>query len=355
MISKGGTDFSKSTIMEKNTEPDLARDKVKDGQLGEGGFFPIFLSNLRTETVCDFDLYLQTDPKHQPVLYREKSLVFTETVKERLKENLVSRLLVPSNQTKAYYRYIEVNLTSILQDTQVAVEEKSELLYVSSMNMVKDVLADPRSGEVLPRTKSMVENSVAFLFHQENALQNLMRVSSYDYYTYTHSVNVGVFSIMLAKHLFKGSDAHNMHELGAGFFLHDIGKVRIAPDIINKPGKLTDEEMTIVRSHPYQGYKILKETNQLTEECMIIVMQHHEREDGSGYPRRLKRHEIHPYGRICCIADVYDALTAERSYKQKLTTFEALKLMKEQLLNHFQQEMFEKFVLLFTQQNGSVR
>jgi HD-GYP domain-containing protein (c-di-GMP phosphodiesterase class II) len=82
---------------------------------------------------------------------------------------------------------------------------------------------------------------------------------------------------------------------------------------------------------------------------MFIVMQHHEREDGTGYPRMLKGEQIHTYGRICCIADVYDALTAERSYKQRLNTFEALKLMKDQLLNHFHRELFEKFVLLFTQ------
>ena len=112
--------------------------------------------------------------------------------------------------------------------------------------------------------------------------------------------------------------------------------------------KVTDDEMTTIRTHPFQGYKILKETNQLTEECMVIVMQHHEREDGSGYPRKLKGDEIHTYGRICCIADVYDALTAQRSYQEPRTTFDALKLMKEKLLNHFQQDMFEKFVMLFT-------
>jgi HD-GYP domain-containing protein (c-di-GMP phosphodiesterase class II) len=182
--------------------------------------------------------------------------------------------------------------------------------------------------------------------------KELLKITSYDYYTYTHSVNVGVFSVLLAKHLFKGSDAHNMHELGAGFFLHDIGKVRIDPAIINKPGKVTDEEMEKIRTHPYQGFKILSETNQLTKECKVIVMQHHERADGSGYPRQLKEEDIHAYGRICCIADVYDALTAERSYKQKLNTFDALKLMKEKLLNHFQQDMFEKFVLLFTDRSG---
>jgi HD-GYP domain-containing protein (c-di-GMP phosphodiesterase class II) len=138
-----------------------------------------------------------------------------------------------------------------------------------------------------------------------------------------------------------------MHELAAGFFLHDIGKVRVDPSIINKPGRLTDEEMKQMRTHAYAGYEILSETKQLSEESKIIVLQHHERFDGTGYPFSLKGDEIHMYGRICSIADVYDALTSERSYKQKLGTFEALKVMKKEMINHFQKELFENFVLLF--------
>jgi len=152
---------------------------------------------------------------------------------------------------------------------------------------------------------------------------------------------------MLAKELFKKSDAHDMHELGAAFFLHDIGKVRVDPAITKKPGKLTEQEMIQMRTHAAVGYDILSEAKNITEECKIIVTQHHEREDGTGYPLGLKGGEIHTYGRICCIADVFDALTAERTYKQRLNTFYALKLMKKKMLNHFQREMFEKFVLLF--------
>ena len=133
-----------------------------------------------------------------------------------------------------------------------------------------------------------------------------------------------------------------------GFSLHDIGKVRIRPGIINKRGKLTDAKMAVMRTPPDQGYTILSVTKQLTEDCRIIVGQHHERQDGSGYPQKLKGDEIHAYGRICSIADVYDALTSEPSYQKKLDTFSALKLMKEQLLDHFHQDIFEKFVLLFT-------
>ncbi len=108
----------------------------------------------------------------------------------------------------------------------------------------------------------------------------------------------------------------DMYELGAGFFLHDIGKVKISVDIINKPGRLTDQEMDIMREHPNESSKILIAADQLTSQAKVIVMQHHERADSSGYPLGLTGFDIHPYASICCLADVYDALTGKRSYKE---------------------------------------
>ena len=98
---------------------------------------------------------------------------------------------------------------------------------------------------------------------------HLLRITSHDFYTFTHSVNVGFFGILLTKHFFKDSYAHNMHELGAGYFLHDLGKIRIDPSIINKPGKLTEEEMQEMMTHPNKSYKMLKESNQLSQECAV--------------------------------------------------------------------------------------
>ena len=224
--------------------------------------------------------------------------------------------------------------------------EKTGEVELYLLKKIVSAVEDPKAENVGEAKKGIAEVVDLIVADDETAF-HLLRISSHDFYTYTHSVNVGVLSILLSKALFKKSDAHDMHELGAGFFLHDIGKVRVDPAIINKPGRLTEDEMKIMRTHPYQSYKILSETNHLTEECKIIALQHHEREDGKGYPRRLKGDEIHVYGRIGCISDVYDALTAERSYKPKLTPFEALKIMKEEMIEHFHKDVFEKFVLLF--------
>ena len=227
-------------------------------------------------------------------------------------------------------------------------EKKSWLVYEHALQLMTRLFEDPKAGNIREAKKAIAEIADLILSDDATAGQ-LLKIMSNDFFISTHSVNVGIFSLLLSKALFKGSDAHDMLELGAGFFLHDIGKVRIDPDILYKPGKLTDGEMTIMRTHPYLGQKLLSDANQLTDECNTIVMQHHERENGTGYPHGLKGDEIHAYGRICSIADVYDAITAERPYRLRLDSFHALKIMRDEFLNHFHPEIFEKFVLLFAE------
>ncbi|MCG6551731.1 MAG: DUF3391 domain-containing protein [Candidatus Magnetominusculus sp. LBB02] len=237
-------------------------------------------------------------------------------------------------------------LKEAIEDTKMPKEAKAKRVYESSLQLMGKMLESP-TAENIKVSKQGIAGLVDMILREPETSGYLLHITSHDFYTYTHSVNVGILSIMVSKEIFKNSDAHDMHELGAGFFLHDIGKTKVPPEIINKPGRLTDDEMFKMRTHPYQGYKILEMANELSEESKIIVMQHHEREDGTGYPRRLKKGEIHPYGKIGCISDIFDAITAERSYKQGLSPFDALTLMKEQMLNHFEAEIFKSFVLLF--------
>lgn len=237
------------------------------------------------------------------------------------------------------------SLREALDDKTLPPEEKSKAVYTRSSDMIKDLLVRPTAKNIA-ETKQAIGGVVDMILSDQETSQYLNRITTHDFYTYTHSVNVGFFAICLARTLFQASDNHDMHELGAGFFLHDLGKVSIPPEIINKPGRLSDEEMTEVRKHPSAGFKILREARQLTEESKTIVLQHHERVDGLGYPKKLRGNDIHIYGRICSIADVYDALTSDRPYRKRMTPFEALQLMKDEMINHFQKELFEKFVLM---------
>jgi HD-GYP domain-containing protein (c-di-GMP phosphodiesterase class II) len=236
-------------------------------------------------------------------------------------------------------------LLDALHDKNRAPKERSEAVYNYSRELMSRLLESP-TAENLKASKKVIGSITDLILSNDQIGSSLLRISHHDFYTYTHSVNVGVTSIMLAKALFGNTDAHDMHELGAGFFLHDLGKVYIRSEVINKPGRLTDMEMRHMRTHPYKGYKILEKSGQLSEESRIIILQHHERADGRGYPKQLYNPDIHLYGKICCITDVFDALTAERSYKHAMTPFEALTLMKEQMSDHFDKKLFTAFVNL---------
>jgi HD-GYP domain-containing protein (c-di-GMP phosphodiesterase class II) len=238
------------------------------------------------------------------------------------------------------------NLVLAIEDKSLDSKTKARAVYENSLSLMTRILESP-TAENITASKGAIKSVTDLILRDDETAHNMLLITSHDFYTYTHSINVGIYSIMLAKELFLHSDDHDLEELGAGFFLHDLGKVNVDPAIINKPGRLTDDEMNQMRTHPYQGYKILKAADELSEECEYIVLQHHERYDGKGYPKRLKGEEIHIYGRICCLADVFDALTAERSYKESMSKFDALKLMRDEMQNFFSKDLLEPFILLF--------
>ncbi len=221
-------------------------------------------------------------------------------------------------------------------------EKKAKIVYWSSLEIMSKFFDDPRV-EKIAQVKSGFVPVVDAIFSDDMAL-DMVKLLRHDYYTYTHSVNVGILSILLAKAFLKDPAGHNMRELGAGFFLHDLGKTRIPAQIINKPGRLTGKEWEVMKTHPREGYNLLAEGGHLTEESRVITMQHHEQEDGLGYPLGLKGGQIFLYARICRIADIFDALTSWRPYQEARSVYNALSLMKGMGLDR---ELFDKFVRLF--------
>jgi len=241
---------------------------------------------------------------------------------------------------------ITERIRALVIDTRLSPAQKAEAVYDESMAVMQRLFERPTPKRIR-ESKKGIFHVVDLILSDSHVARQMLSIMSHDYYTYTHSVNVGVLSVSLAKVLYGPGDKDTLHELGAGFFFHDLGKVRVASAVINKPGRLDEAEMGEMRTHPYKGYEILEEMGQLTREAERIALQHHERSDGTGYPRGLKGSEIHEYGRICSIADVYDALTSERSYHKGRNSYEALELMREEMLGHFERDLFERFVLLF--------
>jgi HD-GYP domain-containing protein (c-di-GMP phosphodiesterase class II) len=260
--------------------------------------------------------------------------------------DILKEVIEPEKDFTKEANVVPKELKEVIADKKMSPETKAQTVHWHSVNMMSKLFDTPNK-ENIGQFKEGIVNVVDLILADNATNHYLLNLTAHDYNTYVHSVNVGVLAISLAKALLAKSDKHDMHALGAGFFLHDLGKVYVNEAIINKPGKLTDDEMNEMRKHPSLGYKLLNETKQINDESRLIVLQHHERANGTGYPQKMRGEEIHIYGRICSVADVFDALVSKRPYKKKLEPFEALKLMKVEMLHHFHVDIFEKFVLLF--------
>jgi len=189
---------------------------------------------------------------------------------------------------------------------------------------------------------------VKFVFGQRDAFENLLKVTSYDYYTYTHCVNVFMFSIALAQSM--GYSAHDVQSLGNGALLHDVGKCMVDPDIVNCRGKLSQEQWLQMKLHPVHGHTLLKRQGMRNSVILDVTRHHHEKLSGAGYPDGLGPSDISDGARIVAIADIFDALTTRRSYKEAINSFPALKLMREEMVKDIDADIFRAFVALMGKQ-----
>lgn len=192
-------------------------------------------------------------------------------------------------------------------------------------------------GAVQSTIQSIIENIIS----NKHAIIQASDIRNYDDYTFAHSVNVCTLSTMLA--ILSNYDEVHLKEIALGALLHDIGKTQIPLEILNKPGVLSDEEMELMKTHAWLGFELLRKTQSFSVVPMHIAFQHHEKYDGSGYPRQLANTEIHEYARIVAIADVYDALTSDRAYKKSCTPDIAYKIMTQYSPGHFDEKLLQIF------------
>ncbi|MEZ4600939.1 MAG: HD domain-containing phosphohydrolase [Syntrophotaleaceae bacterium] len=308
-------------------------------------WLPVALDTFLWGRAVPCDLYLRLKDGDF-VLFARKGLVFDENSRKRLQENRTDYLYIVEEEGEFYREYLKKALLGIIHNPAVSANNKAEVVLNACRQAMNRVFDNPRPVEV-KHACEIIEPTVDLILHDHQATRQLIKLSAYDHSTTVHSTNVGIFSMALSR-IFFGDDCRpDMHRLGIGFFFHDLGKCRIPIEILNKPGPLTPEERQIVNRHVMEGYQMLEGNGLVTEEAQTILLQHHERDDGGGYPFGRKGSDIHPYARICRLADVYEALTSDRPYHQRKTTFEALKFMKEKVVTDLDENLFARFVKLF--------
>ncbi|MBN2140389.1 MAG: HD-GYP domain-containing protein [Desulfovibrionaceae bacterium] len=205
--------------------------------------------------------------------------------------------------------------------------EAARKVYTESLQFARDIVKDVRMGRQVKYEEAapLVENVIESVMRNEDALMSMKQLRAYDEYTYTHSINVAVISAVFGK--FLGLSPEDLLDVARAALFHDVGKARIPEPIINKPGRLTDEEFSKVKAHPTEGFNIIKAQARVSEHVLRGVLEHHEKHNGKGYPRGLTGAQISTAARIIGVADVYDALTSRRVYKEPMTSNKALKIM----------------------------
>ena len=217
-------------------------------------------------------------------------------------------------------------------------------IYSTSKEVTVNILKSAAAGPPikLPETDATVHHCVQSILRNPDALLWMSRIRNKDEYTAEHCLNVCILAIAFGKHL--GLSDQALYTVGTAGLLHDVGKMRVPPAILNKPGKLTDKEFKAMSAHVVHGRNLLQQTPDIAKEIIEAAHAHHERIDGTGYPRKLKDADISYHSRIISIIDAYDAITSQRCYANARPTTEALKILYEHKGKQFDEQLTLSFI-----------
>lgn len=233
-----------------------------------------------------------------------------------LTENYINKLI----GIGIIYIYIkDSNLEDIKPEDPEFIEFKSEAVKSLSRVFSKLQYSDTIS---IKNTLSIITEMIEYLIdNKEIDSSYLLELKTFDNYTYIHSLNTCVLSLFFGVQM--SYSRSMLVDLGMGALLHDIGKTRIPIGILNKNGRLTDEEFSIIKKHPELGYNMVQNVKEINERSRAIILEHHEKIDGKGYPFGLTGDRIHKFSKITCISDVYDAIVSDRVYRKGIAANEA--------------------------------
>lgn len=326
------------------------KDLTLSGGLGRStnssraGFLPIGLEHAPIGALNGIPVYVRVRPGETPPtapeghegehagfrLYCTESVRFSEVHRRRLLEHGVKFVYIRMVDQARFRQQTESKLIELAADPAVALAEKSAIIYDTSVELVNELLNEPALIAESPRLEQVSRAITTLVMNNPNAFSHLFAASHHDFYTATHMVNVGTWMVPLAYEL-GYRDPEELNRICQAGMLHDMGKVDIPEEILNKKGKLTDEEWTVIRGHPEAGVAYLSRFDKIHPLIITVTREHHERLDGTGYPHAIKGDQIHAISRVCAVVDSFDAMTAFRPFKDRtLSVRQTLEILQKE-------------------------
>jgi putative nucleotidyltransferase with HDIG domain len=310
----------------------------------QAGYLPVPLHCIPAESLAGLKIYLHGKGGYS--LYSAINLRFGSKDSQRLLESGVGFVYVSVKDHQAYYRTMENAIETIVADPHIRTEKKSEILYATSIELSNQLLAAPPGKEEINRAANLARTTVQLIMKDKGVFGRLYEVFNHDFYTATHMVNVCSLTIALAQKMGL-VDTQILQQLGTGGLLHDIGKIFVPGEILNAVKPLTPDQQEQIKTHVDRGRQHLETIMYLPPEMLAVIAEHHERMDGSGYPRGLKHDELSPVGRLAGIVDSFDAMTSVRPYRpQTFSMEEALQEIEKDTPKKYDGEIFHGFAAM---------
>jgi HD-GYP domain-containing protein (c-di-GMP phosphodiesterase class II) len=287
------------------------------------------------------DLYFKVKDAYR--LFAAEGATFTEDHYRMC--NKVT-LYIKSEDHVSAEKDMESHIFRVLTDTSVDSEAKADILYSFSMRSLRNVY-HATNAKTVEEMNRISRSMVSSILKDPTVVGHVMEMTSIDHYVMQHSVKAATFGLALTINMYTDAlDDHDLPGLCTAFMLHDIGMTKVPRNIVDKEEPLTPNEWDVIRNHPLWGHDKLSKTGRLSEGGASIVLYHHERYNGLGYPFRLSGSSIPEYARICAIADTFESLTSKRPFRPTKTPFEALRIMQKEMANEFDPSLFRAFVML---------
>jgi HD-GYP domain-containing protein (c-di-GMP phosphodiesterase class II) len=284
------------------------------------GFLPLPLDQVLVKALAGIPVHLGTacDADRFP-LYCSAAARFTEFHRRRLKDAGVRFIYIPMNYQGRFQEQVEKELIAIAADPAVAISTKSTLVYETSIELIDQVLSEQGVARCLPRLDRVARAVSTLVVNDGRAFPHLFATAQHDFYTATHMVNVGTWMTALAFAM-GVTDEAELNALCTAGMLHDVGKVYVPEHVLNKAGALSEADWLLLRAHPVRGAEHLRSQGVVSDIILRVTLEHHERMDGTGYPRGLRGDQLHPLSKICAVVDSFDAMTACRPFKNRVKT-----------------------------------
>ncbi len=305
---------------------------------------------LARERHADFEVFIPgRDDDEDPVLYRRSDAGLSEPDFKRMAEHGVSALFVRVEDFAICERVIEARLADILNNPNVAPGDKAEIVHCTGTTIAHDLIKEPVSPASLERTSMVVDNMIGCVLNDPIVAAYLLQMTGHERSTASHMFVVSTLAVMLGAAAF-GPDHKLLQSLGFAGMLHDLGKLSLARELLNKPTPLTRKETLLVQQHPIESVRLIGDDPHVSQTARQMILQHHERIDGRGYPLGVSGTELIPASRVLSIVDSFHALIGLRAYRTPLLPPDANRVLATQAGRQFDpdllnvwQELFERY------------